>query len=88
MAKGYCVANEVCTGPMGNGVTPKLFATSGQRYSEAQALAVDCHSFDAETMKRVNHKTGFSLVVLIPSTLNTHFNMHFAHYVCVNKKSL
>lgn len=89
VAKGYSVANEVCTGPVGNGsVTPKLFDTAGQPYSMAQASAVGWHSFDAETMKHVDHKTGFSLVVLIPSTLNTHFNMHFTHYVCVNKKSL
>lgn len=35
---------------MGNGsVTPQLFDTSGQPYSTGQA----------ETMKRVDHKTGF-----------------------------
>lgn len=39
-------------------------------------------------MKHANHKTLFSLAVLIPSTLNSHFNMHFGHYVCLNKKSL
>lgn len=33
VAKGYSVANEVCTGPVGNGgVTPQLFDTSGQPY--------------------------------------------------------
>lgn len=86
VAKGYSVANEVCMGPLGNdSVTPKLFDTPGQPYSMAQASAI---SFDSETMKHVGCKTGFSLVVLIPSTLNTHFNMHFTHYVCVSKKSL
>lgn len=60
VAKGYSVANEVCTGPVGNGsVTPKLFDTSGQPYSMAQASAVGWHSFDAETMKHVDHKAGF-----------------------------
>lgn len=89
VAKGYSVANEVCTGPVGNGsLTPKLFDTSGQPYSMAQTSAISWHSFDTKTMKHVGHKTGFPLVVLIPSTLNTHFNMHFTHYVCVNKKSL
>lgn len=41
VAKGYSVANEVCTGPVGNGgVTPKLLDTRGQRYSTAQTSAV------------------------------------------------
>lgn len=89
VAKGYSVANEVCMGPVGNdSVTPKLFDTPGQPYSMAQASAISWHSFYTETMKHVDHKTGFSLVVLIPSTLNTHFNMHFTQYVCVGKKSL
>lgn len=36
VAKGYSVANEVCTGPVGNGgVTPQLFDTSGRPYGPA-----------------------------------------------------
>lgn len=37
VAKGYSVANEVCTGPLGNGgVTPQLFDTSGRPYGPSR----------------------------------------------------
>lgn len=71
VAKGYSAANEVCTGPWVMAVSRQSFLTPrGNR--TVRASAVGWHSFDTETMKHVDYKTGFSLVVLIPSTLNTH----------------
>lgn len=89
VAKGYSVANEVCTGPWVVAVSRQSFLIpQGSRTVwPRRLLSTGIHL----TLKQWNTSTiklGFSLVVLIPSTLNTHFNMHFTHYVRVNKKSL
>lgn len=63
VAKGYSVANEVCTGPPWvMAVTHQSVQTPpGQRYRTAQASVVRWHSADAETMKHIDQKTRVSV---------------------------
>lgn len=81
VAKGYSVANEVCTGPPWvMAVTHQSVQTPpGQRYRTAQASVVRWHSADAETMKHIDQKNPsirrsfWSLPLQMAPFFNTHF---------------